>query len=40
VATKVLNETPEGIDLTCSYPVEAKLRGAEGRRFDPVEELS
>jgi hypothetical protein len=39
VETDVLNESAEGIDLTCSDPLEVKLAGAEGRRYDPVEEL-
>lgn len=40
VVTKLLNESSEGIDLTCSAPLQVKLRGAEGRHYDPVEELS
>jgi hypothetical protein len=39
VESEVLNEDTEGIDLTCGYPLKVKLRGAEGRRFDPVENL-
>lgn len=39
VVSEVLNEDAEGIDLTCGYPLKVKLRGAEGRRFDPVENL-
>lgn len=40
VEATVVNESPAGIDLTCSYPMEVKLiEGAGGRRFDPVEGL-
>jgi len=39
VDAKVTNETSEGLDLTCGYPMEVKLLDASGRRFDPVEGL-
>lgn len=40
VETVVKNETSEGLDLTCGFPVEVKLNDASGQRFNPVEELA
>lgn len=40
VDATVTNETSDGLDLTCGYPMEVKLVEASGRRrFDPVEGL-
>lgn len=40
VEATVMNDSSDGIDLTCGYPMEVKLvEGAGGRRFDPVEGL-
>lgn len=39
VDADVLNNTKAGIDLTCSYPVAAKVVDSKDRQFDPVEEL-
>ncbi len=39
VVADVLNETAEGIDLTCGYPMKVKLRDADHKRYDPVEGL-
>ncbi len=39
VVTKVTNESSEGLDLTCGYPMEVKLVDDSDRRFDPVENL-
>ncbi len=39
VETNVMNDSSEGLDLTCGYPMEVKLVEASGRRFDPVEGL-
>ena len=34
-----MNNTSSSIDLTCSYPVAAKLVDNERREFDPVDDL-
>lgn len=40
VETTVMNDSSEGLDLTCGYPMEVNLVEASGgRRFDPVEGL-
>jgi len=39
VVAEVLNETTEGIDLTCEYPMKVKLRDTDHKRYDPIEGL-
>lgn len=39
VVAEVLNETTEGIDLTCEYPMKVKLRDTGHKRYDPIEGL-
>jgi hypothetical protein len=39
VRTRVTNNTPEGIDLTCEDPVTAAVLDGSGREFDPVDGL-
>lgn len=39
VASDVLNEAAEGLDLTCGYPMKVKLRDTDHKRYDPVEDL-
>lgn len=40
VKTRLTNDTSGGIDLTCSFPVDAKAVDDEGRQFDPDDGLS
>lgn len=39
VETTVVNNRKGGIDLTCSYPVAAKVVDINEREFDPVDDL-
>ena len=39
VKTRLTNDAARGIDLTCSYEVDAKLLDAEDRQFDPIDSL-
>jgi Domain of unknown function (DUF4352) len=37
VDTTITNNTSKGIDITCSFPVDAKVVDDSGRKFDPIE---
>lgn len=40
VKTKLTNKTKAGIDLTCGFPVDAKLIDDQGRQFSPDDGIS
>jgi hypothetical protein len=39
IETHIINDGQSSLDLTCSWPIDAKLVDDRDRNFDPIDEL-
>jgi hypothetical protein len=39
IETHIINDGQSSLDLTCSWPIDAKLLDDRDRNFDPIDEL-